>query len=307
MVPAEPRQVLTVGSPAPGQNRAAVLGFPIEHSLSPVLHNAAYATLGLTDWHYDRFAVDRGELAEFVSSLGEGWRGFSMTMPLKDEALELGEVTPEARLTGAANTLILDGDRIVIHNTDIEGFVRPLTSPEAVGPPRAWVANPGPPSGTPAALPLRSAVILGGGATARSAFYALTVMGVKTITVSARTKSKVEAWAPMFDATGVMPQIVDFGTLPESDLLISTVTAGAADSVAQLAADTQCTIFDAIYHPWPTELGRAGLAGGRTVFSGLDMLVGQALTQVELMTGCPAPAAAMMSAGREALRTRGDF
>ena len=296
-----------VAGPSAHQRRCAILGFPVDHSLSPVLHTAAYDALGLTDWRYDRFAVDKGELAEFVSSLGEGWRGFSMTMPLKDEALDLGEVTPEAQLTGAANTLIFDGDRIVIHNTDIEGFVRPLTSAGAAGPPGAWVADGGSGSGTPKSLPLRNAVILGGGATARSAFYALTVMGVKNITVSARTRSKVEAWAPMFDATGVTPEIVDYGALPESDLLISTVTAGAADSVATLAADTQCTIFDAIYHPWPTDLGRAGFAGGRTVFSGLDMLVGQALAQVELMTGHPAPAAAMMSAGREALRTRGEL
>lgn len=314
--PDEPRARL-VGPPAADQNRCAVLGFPIEHSLSPVLHNAAYAALGLTDWHYERFAVDRGELAEFLSSRGDRWRGFSMTMPLKDEALELGDVTPEAALTGAANTLIVDGDRIVIHNTDIEGFWRPLQgflagagdlmrSRHQV----AKAADPGLPAAgarTPGPRSIASAVVLGGGATARSAFYALTVLGVREITVSARTRSKVEAWAPIFDATGVTPQIVDFGVLPESDLLISTVTTGAADPVAQAAACTQGIIFDAIYDPWPSELARAGLAHGRTVFSGLDMLVGQALAQVELMTGRPAPMDVMMSAGRAALRTRGSL
>lgn len=292
MVPGESRQVLTdlVGPPATGQNRCAILGFPVEHSLSPVLHGAAYANLGLTDWRYECFAVDRGELAAFVRTCGPEWRGFSMTMPLKDEALALGQVTPEARLTGAANTLIFDAGRIVVHNTDIEGFWRPLAAHFGVG--------------TPAEVPLESAVILGGGATARSAFYALTLMGVEQVTVSARTKSKVEAWAPLFTATGVTPEIVDYGSLPEADLLISTVTKGAADEAAETAAATQGIVFDAIYDPWPTELGRAADEAGRVVFSGLDMLVGQALGQIELMTGRTVGADVLMSAGRAAIGAR---
>lgn len=289
--------MLTAGGPidlpAPEQHRCAVLGFPIEHSLSPVLHNAAYRALGLTDWSYDRFPVDRGQLAEFVAGCGPDWRGFSMTMPLKDEALAVGEVTPEARLTAAANTLIFDRGRIVVHNTDIEGFWRPLAAHFGVS--------------TPEAVPIESAVILGGGATSRSAFYALTLMGVEDITVSARTRSKIETWTPMFEATGVRPEIVDYGALPDSDLLISTVTRGAADAVAEIAAGTQEILFEALYDPWPTELARAGLAKERKVFSGLDMLVGQAVAQVELMTGRSVAAETMMSAGREALRSRAEL
>lgn len=291
MVPGEPREMLSlVGPPAAEQKRCAVLGFPVGHSLSPVLHGVAYAHLGLTDWRYDRFAVDAGELAEFVGSCGPNWRGLSMTMPLKDEALALGQVTAEARLTGAANTLIFDADGIVVHNTDIEGFWRPLVEHFGVG--------------TPAAVPVESAVILGGGATARSAFYALTLMGVEQITVSARTKSKVEAWTPLFQGTGITPDIVDYGLLPEADLLISTVTQGAADALAPTAAATQGIVFDAIYDPWPTELGRAAEQAGRTVFSGLDMLVGQALAQIELMTGRTITADILMTAGRAALTAR---
>ncbi|MDO5681566.1 MAG: shikimate dehydrogenase [Propionibacteriaceae bacterium] len=281
-----------VGPPGPEQTRCAVLGFPIEHSLSPVLHAAAYAELGLTDWSYDRYLVDRGELAEFVGSCGPNWRGFSMTMPLKDEALDVGEVSPEARLTGAANTLIFDRDRIVVHNTDIEGFWRPLVAHFQVG--------------TPAEVPIESAVILGGGATARSAFYALTLMGVEQIVVAARTKAKVDAWAPMFDATGVTPEVVDFDEFPAADLLISTVTKGAADGVAERAAQSQEIVFDAIYDGWPTVLARAAAAADRVVFSGLDMLVGQALAQVELMTGRTVAPDPMMAAGLAAIAERAD-
>lgn len=285
------RAPVEVAPPRAGQTRCAVLGSPIKHSLSPALHAAAYAALGLADWRYDRFEVVRGELAEFVATCGSKWRGLSLTMPLKDEALELGDVSEAARLTGAANTLIFTDARNVVHNTDIEGFWRPLAAHFGVR--------------TPSEVPIESAVILGGGATARSAFYALTTMGVGTVTVCARTRSKVEAWAPMFDATGLTPTIVDFGQVPESELLVSTVTKGAADSVAERSAAASQIVFDALYDPWPTELGRAAGAAGRTVFSGLDLLVGQALAQVELMTGHPVEADVLMSAGREALRTRG--
>ncbi|MDO5498525.1 MAG: shikimate dehydrogenase [Propionibacteriaceae bacterium] len=280
----------TVGPPAPEQRRCAVLGFPIEHSLSPALHTAAYAELGLTDWSYHRYAVDRGGLAEFVDACDGSWRGFSMTMPLKDEALELGEVSPAAALTGAANTLIFAGDRIVVHNTDIEGFWRPLIAHFRVA--------------SAADVPVASAVILGGGATARSAFAALVSMGVGEITVCARTRSKVEAWAPMFDTTGVVPRVVDFAEVPESDLLIATATKGAADPLAERIASSQRIVFDAIYDPWPTELGRAATAAGRIVFSGLDLLVAQAIAQVELMTGRTVAPEVLMTAGRAALAAR---
>lgn len=282
---------LLVTPPRTEQTRCAVLGSPIKHSLSPVLHTAAYAALGLTDWRYDRFEVVQGELAEFVSTCGPQWRGLSLTMPLKDEALALGEVSDAARLTGAGNTLILTDSGNVVHNTDIEGFWRPLVGHFGVR--------------TPGEVPVETAVILGGGATARSAFFALATMGVGRVTVCARTRAKVEAWTHLFDATGLTPTIVDFDDIPESELLISTVTRGAADPVAQRAAAATRIVFDAIYDPWPTGLGRAALAAGRTVFSGLDMLVGQALAQVELMTGHAVDAEMLMSAGREALRARG--
>jgi shikimate dehydrogenase len=268
-----------------------VLGQPISHSLSPLLHRTAYAELGLTDWSYDRFEVGRGELAGVVAGCDETWRGLSLTMPLKDEALALGRLTPTAELTRAANTLIFAESGIELHNTDVEGFWRPLVTHFGVS--------------DPALVPIESAVILGGGATARSAFVALVTMGVRRITVSARTAAKVMAWGPMFEATGVTPEVVPYGALVESDLLISAVTAGAADELAESVADTQPIVFDALYDPWPTELARVAADRGRLVFSGLDMLAGQAVGQVALMTGRTVAADVLLSAGREALRQRG--
>lgn len=268
-----------------------MLGSPIEHSLSPVLHRAAYAHLGLTDWTYDRLKVGQGELAAFAGECDETWRGFSITMPLKEEALALGRVSPTAELTQAANTLIFDDDGIALHNTDVEGFWRPLVAHFGVS--------------IPEQVPIERAVILGGGATARSAFLALTTMGVRAVTVCARTRSKIDDWAPMFEATGTFPEVTDFDRFPVSELLISTVTKGAADDLADRIALTQDLMFDALYDPWPTELAYAAQAQGRTVFSGLDLLAHQAVGQVEMMTGRTVPVDVLLSAGWEALRARG--
>ncbi len=103
--------------------RCAVLGSPIAHSLSPALHRAAYAELGL-DWRYDLIEMDEAGLAGFVAGCARSWRGLSLTMPLKVVALQLGEVDPVARQAAAGNTLVFesDGSRRV-YNTDVGGLV----------------------------------------------------------------------------------------------------------------------------------------------------------------------------------------
>ncbi|MGA8115750.1 MAG: shikimate dehydrogenase, partial [Actinocatenispora sp.] len=102
--------------------RAAVLGRPVHHSLSPVIHNAGYAAAGLTGWRYDVHEVDEHELAGFVASLGPEWAGLSLTMPLKHVALRVAdEVTPTAALLGAANTLVLRDGLRRADNTDAPG------------------------------------------------------------------------------------------------------------------------------------------------------------------------------------------
>jgi shikimate dehydrogenase len=148
----------TAAPPSDGW-RCAVLGSPISHSLSPALHRAAYAELGLTGWTYDRFEVTEGELADFVTGCTGNWRGLSLTMPLKSAALELGEVDPLARFAGSANTLIFDGLRRLLYNTDIGGLV--------------WAVQ------QVRAARLLQVTILGSGATARSSVLSAAHLGAR--------------------------------------------------------------------------------------------------------------------------------
>jgi shikimate dehydrogenase len=256
--------------------RCAVLGSPIGHSLSPALHRAAYARLGL-NWSYDRVEVNDHQLAAFVSGLDASWRGLSLTMPLKVAVLDLGEVDPLARLAGAGNTLVLEGGKRWVYNTDVGGLtwaVRQVT-----------------------ATPLSRVTILGAGATARAALIAAAQLGAEQVTVVARTPSRAEPLRALSLDPGVELDIRPWGTqLADADLAVSTVVSGAADVIAQTVCDSAQLIVDVIYHPWPTVLATTAQRAGCTVVSGRDLLIGQALLQVELMTGRSVAADVLYSA-----------
>ena len=247
------------------RTRCGVLGSPIEHSLSPNLHRAAYAALGL-DWAYDRFELTAEQLPAFVAGLDDSWRGLSLTMPLKEAVLGLGEVDPVARRAGGGNTLILDGPRRRVYNTDVPGLVWAVRRATAVALPRV--------------------TLLGSGATARSALLAVTELGAAAVTVVARTPARAEDLAALGRELGLQVAVRPWSPdLPAADLVISTVTAGAADALAPAVAASAPLVFDIVYAPWPTALAEAVARAGGTVLSGLDLLVGQALRQIELMTG----------------------
>ncbi|BAK35662.1 shikimate dehydrogenase [Microlunatus phosphovorus NM-1] len=270
------------GVPAGAQRRCAVAGSPIAHSLSPALHHAAYAHLGL-DWEYGRHELVADQLAGFVAGCDPSWRGLSMTMPLKEAALELGEVDEIARLAMAANTLVFEDDGARrVYNTDVGGLVNALTAAGLHG--------------------VQSAVILGTGATARSTVVSLARLGVRRITVVARTPAKALPLISLADYLGVQLTVQPW-TDPAvaSDLLISTAAAGAVDDRAPEWVAVNAAVFDVIYDPWPTVLAQAGAAQDRIVLSGLDLLVHQAVLQVELMTGSTVPAEVLYDAGRTAL------
>jgi shikimate dehydrogenase len=242
-----------------------VLGSPIGHSLSPALHRAAYTHLGL-NWTYDRFEVDEQQLASFVRGLDASWRGLSLTMPLKVSVLELGEVDQLARLAGAGNTLVLEGGERWVYNTDVGGLI--------------WAV------GQVTASPLPRVTVLGAGATARAALIAATQLGAQGVTVVARTAARAEALRPLSNELGVSLEIRSWSSgVPDADLVVSTVVSGAADGVAQAVAGSAPLIVDIIYDPWPTVLAMAAQRAGCTLVSGLDLLIGQALLQIELMTG----------------------
>ncbi len=250
----------------------AVLGRPIGHSLSPLLHRAAYDALGL-DWSYDAVDVGVDELPAFLASRGPDWAGLSLTMPLKQAVLPLlDSCAPLARDVAAANTVLLrDGARHG-ENTDVHGIIAALAVQGVTSVGRA--------------------VVLGGGATARSALAALRQLGCREPVLVVR--SSPDETLAAADRLGVRPTVVKDGreALEHCDLLVSTLPAGAADALAPYARQVP-VLLDVVYAPWPTALATA--CEGRVV-GGAAMLLHQAARQVELMTGRPPPLAAMAAA-----------
>jgi shikimate dehydrogenase len=280
--------VEAVGSARTGSRRCAVLGSPIAHSLSPVLHRAAYAELGL-DWRYDAFEVDEATLAGFLADLDPSWRGLSLTMPLKSVVIPMcDEVSEVARLVGAVNTVLFTDGRRSGTNTDVPGLVAALAER---GVTRA-----------------RSGLLLGVGATARSALAALADMGIVDVRAVARNPARADELRALAAQLGVTATIVSWEqvkSIPAVDVLVSTVPEEAAATVADIVVERTGVVFDVLYHPWPTRLAATARARGRTVVGGLDLLVHQAAVQVELMTGeSSAPVVAMRTAGEAALRAR---
>jgi shikimate dehydrogenase len=256
--------------------RCAVLGSPIQHSLSPALHRAAYTHLGL-DWTYDRVEVDERGLAAFVRGLDASWRGLSLTMPLKVAVLELGDVDQLASLAGAGNTLIVEGGSRTVHNTDVGGL--------------RWAV------GEVTTSPLTRVTILGAGATASAALIAASQLGAQQVTIVVRTPARAEPLRPLAVQLGVELDIRPWwARLPDADLAVSTVVSGAADTIAPSVVDTVPVIVDVIYDPWPTVLATTAEGAGCTVINGRDLLVGQALLQIELMTGHAVPATVLYAA-----------
>lgn len=276
--------------------RAAVLGSPIEHSLSPVLHRAAYEALGLDDWRYERFEVDESALAEFVGSLGTEWAGLSLTMPLKEEALVLAaHCDPIALQTGAVNTLVPTESGWHGYNTDVHGVVAALQD-----------------AGVGTAATGR-ALVLGSGATARSVLAALAELGVLDVTLAVRKDARASTLAQANDheMTTDVVSLTDAGVhAHEYDLVISTLPPGGADGFAGVAsaspvrARTGTVWMDAVYAGWPTAFADSGEHTGARVVSGLEMLIHQAVRQVELMTGRVPPLNAVQQAGHAALAAR---
>jgi shikimate dehydrogenase len=265
--------------------RAAVLGSPVAHSLSPALHRAAYAHLGLR-WRYDAIECEERDLAGFVASLGPEWAGLSLTMPLKSAALALAdEVDAVALATGAANTLLLRGGAWAAANTDVPGMVAALRERDA----------------SPSTAP--TAALLGAGATARSAVVSLAAAGWSVVDVAARRPEAAADLVGTGAAAGVQVRVGGWDAargLLAHDLVVSTVPVGAADGLAGAVPAGPGILFDVLYHPWPTPLARAWAAAGGTVVGGLDLLVHQAAGQVRLMTGCEVPAEALVAVMRPA-------
>lgn len=289
MVLGPPGQVLSVTG-----HRAAVLGSPISHSLSPALHHAAYRALGLSDWTYGVHEVDAAGLPGFVSELGPQWAGLSLTMPLKEAAFQVaGEVSELAREVGAINTLVRGpngdwrGD-----NTDVYGVSQALRE-------AGWMS-------------VASSVVLGSGATARSVVAALAMLGCSKVTFAVRAEPRTETLEQARRA-GLEVAVVGLGqvadVLEDARLVVSTLpanalAAGATAGLARRVRRGDHLLLDVVYAGWPTPLAQTFDEAGAAVVSGLEILVHQAAEQVYLMTGRRPPVEQMRAAGLAAMGPR---
>lgn len=252
--------------------RCAVLGSPIAHSRSPVMHRAAYAALGL-DWTYDAIEVPAGGLAGFVCGLDDSWAGLSVTAPLKREAAAFaGSATDVVHRLGVANTLVRGPRHWSAANTDVPGAVNALAE-RGIG-------------------ALRSVRILGGGATAESMLLVVRELGAADVEVVVRSPGKVR-----LDGVTVRGLAEPVGD--RVDLLISTLPADVAGVRATDWVGSAAAVFDVSYDPWPTPLAEV-IGADQPLVTGLDLLAHQAALQVELMTGRPVDAALLRSAALSA-------
>ncbi|BBX60947.1 shikimate dehydrogenase [Mycobacterium saskatchewanense] len=265
-------------APRKAPRKAGVLGRPIAHSKSPLLHLAAYRALGLDDWTYERIECGAEELPAVVGGFGPEWVGVSVTMPGKFAALRFaGERTERAELVGSANTLVRTATGWRADNTDIDGITGAL----------------GAASG--------HALVCGSGGTAPAAVVGLAALGVTAITVVARDAQKASRLVDLGARLGVETRFcaLDGGRLADAvsdaEVLVSTIPADVAARHAGTFAPIP-VLLDAIYDPWPTPLAAAVSEAGGRVISGVQMLLHQAFAQVEQFTGLPAPREAMAAA-----------
>ncbi|GAA1350179.1 shikimate dehydrogenase [Saccharothrix algeriensis] len=266
--------------------QAAVIGSPVAHSLSPVLHNAAFEALGLP-WTYTRVECDAAGVEPLVRGLDPSWAGLSVTMPGKRAALAVASsVTPRATLVGAANTLVPAPGGWRADCTDVDGVVGALRAAGGFA------------GGS-------RAVLLGAGGTATAALVGLASLGVRSFSLVVRSAARAAEALACAERVGVPLDLVewagaDFADLAaSSDVLVSTVPPAATEPIADALAEAPC-VLDVVYHPWPTPLARALARRGRSSATGLDMLLHQAFGQCEQFTGRPAPRAAMRAALRAA-------
>lgn len=273
-------------------NRCAVIGHPIAHSLSPLLHRTAYAQLGLRDFRYDAFDVDEHELDDFIADLeaqnrdGARWVGLSVTAPNKPGLLSHGVVDPLAQALHAGNTLIF-GSPNRVYNTDVTGLVSAL--------------------GARGVERVETAQLIGNGATARSSLAAFHRLGVGSVQVNARSRERAErSLGELAGFYGIELTFVDFDSpSPEPvDLLVNSVPVNLDAEAAALLVAPAKNVFELTYNFYPSNLEQAGQAAGKNTLSGMDLLVFQALDQIELMTGQRTDPRPLLDAGYKALESK---
>lgn len=266
-----------------------MLGSPVAHSLSPALHRAAYAALGIEGWSYEAYEVDEAALPGFLAGLDDTWAGLSLTMPLKAAVLPLlDDVSPLAQAVGAVNTVVLAHGRRSGENTDVPGMVDALA--------QAGVSR------------VERAAVLGGGATARSAVAALGAL-TGEVTAYVRSQGRAAGLTATAEEMGVRLALRPWEASVEAldaPLVVNTTPAGAANLLADRVPAAPGVLFEVLYEPWPTPLADRWARAGGAVVDGLALLVHQAVLQVALMTGREVDPAGLVpvlrAAGEKSLR-----
>lgn len=279
----------------PSGDRLAVWGDPIDHSLSPALHAAAYRVLG-HEWRYERRRVDDVDFLGVLEGLDASWRGLSLTFPLKGVAHRTAHDLDEpARATGAVNTYLLTGDGPRGFNTDVGGLAADLRAHGLDG--------------------IDAARIVGAGATATSALLALGDLGVDRVEVVARRPEAVAALEELGESRGIDVRPVPMTAAAQAPLplTVATLPGGArvSDDAGAALAESGGMLYDVVYGQWPTSLAALWLAAGHRAVDGRGMLLHQAMLQVRIFThGDPATPlereAEVLEAMRMALDDRRD-
>lgn len=254
--------------------RLGVLGWPVRHSRSPAMHNAALAALGLTEWRYQLLPVPPELFGETVRALpAAGFAGANVTVPHKEAALAVADApTAAARAIGAANTLTFTGDgRIEADNTDAPGLLAALPHPARGA----------------------TALVLGAGGSARAAAWALREAGAAAVAVHNRTRERADRLAADLGIrVAADPQ--------PADIVVNCTTVGLHDGDAapiDLATlDRYGTVVDLVYRDGGTALVRAARAHGHPTVDGLEILVHQGALSFERWTGRAAPLDVMRAA-----------
>lgn len=275
------------------EKRVGVVGWPIAHSLSPVMHNAAFKALGMDDWLYDAMAIPP-DIADYAvkEPKRHGYIGLNVTVPFKERALEWGQADAIARAVGAANTLDFRNDTAT--NTDVAGFIDDLHAHDV-----------------PTAE--QKVIVLGAGGAARAAVYGLWRAGAEVIVVNRTLQRAQDMLFQLTVSAGV--QGVKAVTLDEAaewgaSLIVNATSAGMHPNVetspwiAGVPFPEGVTLYDMVYTPAQTRLMQQAQAAGGRAIGGLGMLARQGAAAFELWTGVTPPIDVMMSAAQAALDAR---
>jgi shikimate dehydrogenase len=241
---------------------AAVLGSPIAHSLSPLLHSLAYKFLGLAA-RYEAIEVKAGELATYLAATDKN--ALSLTMPLKEEALKVSHVISNiAQRISCGNTLSLKDGDWSLTSTDVSGFDFALKMHEIEQ--------------------VESTVIIGAGATARAAVASVSTIS-KSVSVISRNPEREQAMnqASLVEITYLPWELTD--QLNSADLVINTTPDRAGDFFVPSIKNPAGTFFEVLYNPWPTSMSKAWSKSENRVIDGLDLLIHQGISQVEIFSG----------------------